>query len=112
MEIISNIGRDNVFLVVEYTAISKDACTGFQSLSVAVGEDPKNTNDRKSSLVVVKDLTECAKVTDVAVIRSSSDAGLDFEKIKQYDGMSDDLNAYRGGDSLYLLWRTAKTGLV
>lgn len=112
MEFISNIGRENVFLVVEYTAIAKNACTGFQSLSVAAGEDPKNTNKRKSSLVVVKDPKVCAKVTDVALIRSSSEVGLDFEKIKQYDGMSDDLNANRGSNPIYLLWRTAKTGLV
>lgn len=94
----------SIWLIREYTEIADDACTRF-TVSRFDG-----TNLRPS-LCAARDKKECAKVTEVALIRSSN-FGLDIETVKQYDGMSDNINYNMRSDPMYLLWKTVKTGKV
>lgn len=95
----------SIWLIREYTEIADDACTRF---TISRSDE---TNPRPS-LGLSWDKTECAKVTEVALIRSSSNFGLDIETVKQYDGMSDNINYNMRINPMYLLWKTVKTGKV
>lgn len=60
-------------------------------------------------LRAVKNKTERFKVIDVWLIRSRKDIGPDFEVLKRYDGMTENIS-YNNSAAVYLLWKTVNTG--
>lgn len=59
-------------------------------------------------LRAVKDKSQGSKVIDVCLIRSRSDCGPDFEVLKRYDGMTENIS-YNNSAVVYLLWKTVNT---
>lgn len=75
-------------------------------MAYAGGDDGQH--DPSLELRGVKDITKRFKITDVWLIRSGSDRGLDFEVLKQYDGMTENIS-YNTNHVVYLLWKTINT---
>lgn len=101
----NSINRECIYLASDYTDTANDACTRVVT-TISSCEGPEGV-EKILKIKGIKDDTECAKVTDACLIRRRGDGDLDFEATKEYDGMSDNIS--RGGEAVYLLWKTVRT---
>jgi hypothetical protein len=97
-----------VWLVPEYTQKVEDAVTGFDVFIGAADARPdlaKGAGGAFRYLVPIKNPRVKTKITEVALMRrQSGDRGLG----PGFVGSTIDINDGRGGDWLYLIWKSVE----
>ncbi|KAJ3547348.1 hypothetical protein NM688_g5410 [Phlebia brevispora] len=104
-----NFGGSYVWVTPQYSNYSSDACTSFKvdiqgSPMPGYKDLAKGAGGDYRYLIPVKDSAASWKIMDLALLRSSTAVS---SPPSPYSGMTSDINQGRGGDFLYLVWRTA-----
>ncbi|EAU83124.1 hypothetical protein CC1G_11650 [Coprinopsis cinerea okayama7 len=100
-----------VWLVPEYTRKYKDALTGLDFVQQDHKDDrymdlAKGAGGSYRYLVPAYNTREKNKFTECTLLRSNHGISLSQVKNWGWSGMTLDINAGRGGDFLYVLWKT------
>ncbi|KAJ3557903.1 hypothetical protein NM688_g1217 [Phlebia brevispora] len=101
-------GGSYVWVTPQYSNYSGDACTSF-NVVIRDSEMPGHQDLAKGAgrphryLIPVREPSARSKIVDLALLRSSSAFS---NPPPPYSGMTSDINDGRGGDFLYLIWRT------
>lgn len=96
-----------VWLVPDYTFVSVDATTSFKIRVQDHADDTKPDLAKGAGgayryLDIERNIYQRRKVVHLTLLRSESAQ----DKLVGWDGMTADINSNRGGDYLYLFWKS------
>ncbi|KAJ9655943.1 hypothetical protein H2198_005291 [Neophaeococcomyces mojaviensis] len=112
-ELMKGHGGSDVYLYVEARTLKPE--DALSSLNIAIENDERcGWSDLSKGAGGTYVYLECERnasdhrITEVRLLRSSEKSDIDYVRSRGYDGMTGDICDGRGGDYVYLIWKTTR----